>query len=88
VARAFFNVVTYALYLGTLTEEEIDMKIVEAQREIADLAVRPGARDLALRDGVIRLENGQPVLVAPSPTPWGGIEPTPEPPAAFNEMGF
>lgn len=93
-ATAFFNVVTYAHYLGIMTEEEIDYRINQVSIEIAELALeRPGAREPALADGLIRLEDDMPVLVNPTPTPWAGEIPdppaTPEPePAPGMEPGM
>lgn len=78
-ATAYFNVVTAALYLGIMTTGEIDQKIVETKRELANLALtRPSVRPVAEEDGLIRIEGTEAILVEPTPTPWEGDEAPPQ----------
>lgn len=82
-AQIFVNVIAHAMFIGIQREVDVRRKVVETDIELADMALRPGAREDALRDGLIVIENGSPKLVEPSPTPFPTPEgATPVPPAA------
>ncbi len=79
---AYLNVVVMAMVVGLTPEDEFQKKAIEAEIKLAALALdRPAVREQALADGIIVMgADGRPALVAPSPTYWGGMTPTPVPP--------
>ncbi|CAN5422342.1 hypothetical protein BH09SUM1_BH09SUM1_03630 [soil metagenome] len=84
-AMAYVNIVGLAAYTlspAPLTEIDIDRKIVETEIQLAELATKPGARDLAAADGVVTQQGSNWILAKPSPTPYPTPVPTPEPPPA------
>ncbi len=74
-ALFYVNVVASSVFLGLQREIDVKRKIVEAEIELAEVAMRPGAREAALRDGVINMDGGNPKLTKETPTPF----PTPTP---------
>lgn len=83
-ALAFYNVITHANLIGAFKEEDVERKIVDTQRQLYDLAVRPGARELALQDGLVREIEGRWELTVDIPDPIPGEpiifeEPQPSP---------
>lgn len=69
-ATAYFGVVTSAKETLRLFDKDIDMKIVEARRALAEVATKAGAGELAVQDGLVVQEGSSFRLVEPSPTPW------------------
>ncbi len=74
--QGFYNVGTYAMYLGLMREDYVEYNIVEARRELAEIAEEhmEAVRDLALRDGILSQIGEEYELAEPTPTPY----PTPE----------
>src|SRR5690606_32919359 len=80
-ALAYLNVVGLADLALTMTDESISREIVETMRNLAEVALRPGAWEEAQADGLIEITGNDARLVEPSPTPWQGPAPTPAPAA-------
>ncbi len=74
--QGFYNVSTYAMYLGLMQENYVEYNIVNSRRELAELAQQQAeaVRDLALRDGILTQVGDVYELAEPTPTPY----PTPE----------
>lgn len=69
-ALAFFNTISYPTFVGAMTQIDAEKKINELTRQLYELAIKPGAKEVALADGLIKEEGGKEVYVNPSPTPW------------------
>lgn len=75
IARPYFNVLGYAHVSGLYTQYDLQKKVRETMEQMFDIATRPGARELAEQDGIVRQSNGQWQLAAELP-------PLPEQPGA------
>lgn len=74
--EAYFNVIAYAKMAGADTEGHIEANIVNTKRQMAEVALSAGARELAVADGLVAKDGSNYKLVAPSPTVIPGA-PTP-----------
>lgn len=78
-AQLFINVVYTTLASGVMTDSELNANIVTTTRDMADQALKPGAREVALKAGIITMKGSAPELVASTPTAAPTPVPTPTP---------
>lgn len=83
--EAYFNVIAYARIAGGTTEGNIDVNIVTAKQQLAEVALTQGVRKFAVADGFVIKDGETYRLAAPSPTAIPGaptpVAPPPAPPA-------